>query len=62
MLTRSRFKLGKGNLASYKLDIKRRFHKRDMVSEGKEREYLPMRSEEIKATLRSIREIICYLY
>jgi len=33
-----------------------------MVSEGKEREDLPMRSKEIKATLRSIREIICDLY
>jgi hypothetical protein len=62
MLTRSRFKLGKGKLASYKSEIQRRFRKREMVSKGKEGEDPPMRPEEVMATLRSMREIIDDLY
>jgi hypothetical protein len=53
MLTRSRFKLGKGKLASYKPEIQRRFHKKKMASEGKEGEDPPMRPEEVMATLHT---------
>jgi hypothetical protein len=58
MLTRSRFKLGKGKLASYKTYIQRIFRKRNMDSEGKEGEDPPMRPKEVMTTLCTMREII----
>jgi len=62
MLTRSRFKLGKGKLVSYKPGIQRIFHKSKMAYEGKEWEYPPMRPEEVMAILCTMGEIIDYLY
>jgi hypothetical protein len=62
MLTRSRFKLGKENIASYKSEIQRIFRKKNMASEGKEGEYHPMIFEKLMDTLHSIREIIDDLY
>jgi hypothetical protein len=41
MLTRSRFKLGKGKLASYKSEIQRRFQKKKMASKERKEKILP---------------------
>jgi hypothetical protein len=56
MLTKSKLKLGKGKLTSYKFEIEKRFQRRKMAFEKGEKEYQPMSHEEIRATLQSLKE------